>query len=94
MSYTLALLQYDYNDKNQIVLYSNPSTATQDALNYLLSVNVKYVSAIPDYVVGYFAIKTEFDIYKIYNCYLDQESNIQLQDLVYNLQYISISVKL
>ena len=67
-------------------------TATQDALNYLLSVNVSFVSAIPDYVVGYFAIKNEANIYKVYNCYIDQESNTQLQDLVYNLQYISISV--
>ena len=86
---TMALLQYDYTDKFNIVIYSSKSTSLQDALNYLVKVQVKFVLAIPEKAFGYYCL-LEKDIFKIYNCYMDGESSITLQEYVYSLQYIDI----
>jgi hypothetical protein len=86
---TLALLQYDYSDKFNIVLYSSKSTSLQDALNYLVKVQVKFVLSIPEKAFGYYCL-LEKDIFKIYNCYMDGESGITLQEYIYSLQYIDI----
>ena len=87
---TLALLQYNYSDTNAIVLYSNPSTQVQDALNYLLNVRVPFVNALPERPVGYYCLQ-EKDIYKVYSCYVDPDG-IVIQDLAYCLQYIALPV--
>ena len=86
---TMALLQYDYTDKFNIVLYSSPSTYLQDALNYLMKVKVQFVAYIPEKATGYYCL-LEKDIFKVYNCYMDGESGITLQEYIYSLQYIDI----
>ncbi len=86
---TMALLQYDYTDKFNIALYSSKSTSLQDALNYLIKVQVKFVLSIPEKAYGYYCL-LEKDIFKIYNCYMDGESGITLQEYIYSLQYIDI----
>ena len=88
----LGLLQYDYTDKFNIVLYSSKSTSLQDALNYLVKVQVKFVLSIPEKAYGYYCI-LEKDIFKIYNCYMDGESGITLQEYIYSLQYIDVECK-
>jgi hypothetical protein len=88
----LGLLQYDYTDKFNIVLYSSKSTSLQDALNYLVKVKVKFVLSIPEKASGYYCL-LEKDIFKIYNCYMDGESGITLQEYIYSLQYIDIAYK-
>ncbi len=89
---TMALLQYDYTDKFNIVLYSSKSTSLQDALNYLIKVQVQFVLSIPEKAFGYYCL-LEKDIFKIYNCYMDGESGITLQEYIYSLQYIDIECK-
>ena len=89
---TMALLQYDYTDKFTIVLYSSKSTSLQDALNYLVKVQVKFVLSIPEKAFGYYCL-LEKDIFKIYNCYMDGESGITLQEYIYSLQYIDVECK-
>jgi len=86
---TLGLLQYDYTDKFNVVLYSSKSTYLQDALNYLVKVQVKFVQSIPEKAFGYYCI-LEKEIFKVYNCYMDGESGITLQEYVYSLQYIDL----
>lgn len=86
---TMALLQYDYTDKFNIVLYSSKSTSLQDALNYLVKVQVQFVLSIPEKAFGYYCL-LEKDIFKIYNCYMDGESGITLQEYIYSLQYIDV----
>ena len=89
---TLGLLMYDYTDKFNIVLYSSKSTHLQDALNYLVKVQVKFVQAIPEKAFGYYCV-LEKDVFKVYNCYMDSESGITLQEYVYSLQYIDVECK-
>jgi hypothetical protein len=83
----LALLQYNYSDSHTIVRYSTAASQVQDALNYLLSVNVLVVNALPESPSGYFCIR-DSDIYKVYNCYVDGVSGVVIQDLMYCLRYI------
>jgi hypothetical protein len=87
---TLGLLQYDYTDKFNVVLYSSKSTHLQDALNYLVKVQVKFVQAIPEKAFGYYCV-LEKEVFKVYNCYIDGESGITLQEYVYSLQYIDVA---
>ena len=89
---TLGLLQYDYTDKFNIVLYSSKSTHIQDALNYLVKVEVKFVQAIPEKAYGYYCVLDK-DVFKVYNCYMDGESGITLQEYIYSLQYIDLELK-
>lgn len=89
---SLGLLMYDYTDKFNIVLYSSKSTHLQDALNYLVKVQVKFVQAIPEKAFGYYCV-LEKDVFKVYNCYMDGESGITLQEYVYSLQYIDVECK-
>jgi len=91
-TYNLGLLQYDYTDKFNIVLYSSKSTSLQDALNYLVKVQVTFVLSIPEKAYGYYCL-LEKDIFKIYNCYMDGESGITLQEYIYSLQYIEVDRK-
>ena len=60
---TLGLLQYDYTDKFNVVLYSSKSTHLQDALNYLIKVQVKFVQSIPEKAFGYYCVLEKAILY-------------------------------
>ena len=89
---SLGLLQYDYTDKFNVVLYSSKSTYLQDALNYIAKVEVKFVQSIPEKAFGYYCV-LEGDIFKVFNCYMDGESEITIQEYVYSLKYIDLELK-
>lgn len=89
---TLALLQYNYTDKFNVILYSTKSTYLQDALNYLASVKVIFVKSIPEKAFGYFCVLEE-EVFKVYNCYMDAESEITIQEYIYSLKYIDMELK-
>lgn len=89
---SLGLLQYNYSDKFNVVLYSSKSTYLQDALNYLAAVKVNFVKAIPENAYGYFCV-LEDEVFKVYNCYLDAESEITIQEYIYSLKYIDLELK-
>ena len=89
---SLGLLQYDYTDKFNVVLYSSKSSYLQDALNYLAAVKVKFVKAIPEKAYGYYCVLEE-DVFKVFNCYMDGESEITIQEYIYSLKYIDLELK-
>jgi len=89
---TLGLLQYDYTDKFNVVLYSSKSSYLQDALNYLVKVEVKFVKAIPEKAYGYYCVLEE-EVFKVFNCYMDGESGITIQEYIYSLKYIDLECK-